>query len=154
QSLAFRTRRQDKGLFRASVSPDGSLFAGRTADGKLGVQKSLDGTFLHRFSGKKEFCEGLVFSRDNRWMASADRDGNTFLWHLQSGKLSHQFKAKSQDSFDRSCHAFTPDGAIFIQARPDCITLWNTQTGKELRRIDAKKEGEWPGGAAVSPDGE
>lgn len=154
QSLAFRSSRQGKGLFRAVVSPDGSLFAGRTGDGDLGVQEALSGQMRHRFAGKKESCEGLVFSRDDRWLASAARDGNTFLWDLQSGKLAHQIKTKSCDGFDEFCHAFTPDGRVFIQARADDITLWSVQTGKELRRIDAKKEGEWPGAAAVSPDGE
>src|SRR4029077_12372821 len=91
---------------------------------------------------------------DNRWLASADGDGHTFLWDLQTGKLSHQFETKRRDVLDKFCHAFTPDGAVFIQARPDGITLWNVQTGKEIRRIDSKKEDEWPGGAAVSPDGE
>jgi WD40 repeat protein len=153
QSLAFRTRRRKQGLFRASVSPDGSLFAGRTGEGELGVQEALGGKFLRRFSAKKECCEGLVFSGDNHWLASAADDGNTFLWNLQSGKLAHQFKAKPRDTFDRFCHAFTPDGGVFIQARADDITFWNVQTGKVIRRIDSKKEREWPGGAAVSPDG-
>ena len=116
QSLAFRSSRQEKGLFRATVSPDGSLFAGRTDNGELGVQESLSGKILQRFAGKKELCEGLVFSRDNRWLASADRDGNTFLWDLRAGKLAHQFKAKPPDVFDEFCHAFTPDGGIFIQS--------------------------------------
>jgi WD40 repeat protein len=153
QSLAFRSR-EEKRLLRAAVSPDGSLFAGRTDNGELGVQEALSGKILHRFAGKKDLCDGLVFSRDNRWLASADSDGNIFLWDLQSGKLAHQFKTKPQDTFDHFCHAFTPDGKVFIQARPDDITLWSVRTGKEIRRIDSKKEGEWPAGAAVSPDGE
>jgi WD40 repeat protein len=152
RSLAFRSR-QEKCLRRAAVSPDGSLFAGRTDDGELGVQEALSGKILHRFAGKKESCEGLVFSRDNRWLASADRDGTTFLWDLHAGKVAHQFKTKPRDSYDEFCHAFTPDGGVFIQARPDDITLWNVQTGKEIRRIDAKEEGKWPAVAAVSPDG-
>ncbi len=154
QSIAFRSSRQEKGLFRATVSPDGSLFAGRTDSGELGVQESLSGKILHRFAGKKDVCEGLVFSRDKRWLASADGDGNTFLWDLQSGKLSHQIKAKPRDSYDEFCHAFTPDGGVFIQARPDDIAFWNVQTGKEMRRINSKKERERPGDAAVSPNGE
>jgi WD40 repeat protein len=67
--------------------------------------------------------------------------------------LAHQFRAKTRQSFGRSCHAFTPDGTVFIRARADDVTLWDTKTGKEIRRIDSKKEDEWPGGAAVSPDG-
>src|SRR5207248_4357548 len=101
---------------------------------------------------KKDICEGLVFSRDNRWLASADRDGNTFLWDLQTGKLSHQFKTKPQDTFDDYCHAFTPDGTVFIQARRDDITLWNVQSGKVIRRIISDKEAKWPGAATGSPD--
>ena len=154
QSLAFRSSRQQEGLFRAAVSPDGSLFAGRLDNWDIGVQRALDGKIIRQFATKKESCEGLVISRDNHWLASADRDGNTFLWDLQAGKLSHQFKAQPRDIFDEFCHAFTPDGNIFIQARPDDITLWNVQTGKEILRIDSKKEHEWPGGAAVSLDGE
>ncbi len=153
QALAFRSR-QERGLFRATISPDGSLFAGRTDDGELGVQESVSGKILHRFAGKKELCEGLVFSRDNRWLASADCDGNTYLWDLREGKVVHQIKAKPRDTFDEFCHAFTPDGEVFIQARPDDITFWNVRTGKEIRRLDSKREREWPGAAAVSPDGE
>jgi WD40 repeat protein len=154
QALAFRRSRQEEGLFRATASPDGSLFAGRTNNGELGVQETLSGKILHRFAGKKESCEGLVFSRDNRWLASADDDGNTFLWDLKVGKLAFQFTSKPRDTFDQFCHAFTPDGGVFIQARADGATFWNMHTGKEMRRIDAKKEDKWPGDAAVSPDGE
>src|SRR5262249_49597603 len=121
---------------------------------ELGVQEALSGKILHRFAGKKEMCEGLVFSRDNRWLASADSDGNTFLWDLQSGRLAHQIKTKPRDTFDEFCHAFTPDGKIFIQARRADITFWDVQTGKEMRRIASKDEDKWPGGAAVSPDGQ
>ncbi|MBI3865843.1 MAG: PD40 domain-containing protein [Planctomycetia bacterium] len=154
QSLAFRRRRQEETLFRATISPDGSLFAGSIDMGELGVQESLSGKILHRFLGEPGFVDGaLAFSRDNRWLASADEHG-TCLWDLQSGKLSHQFEMKRKDETDRFCHAFTPDGTIFIQARSDGITFWNVQSGKVLRRIDSKKEDEWPGGAAVSPDGE
>jgi WD40 repeat protein len=42
---------------------------------------------------------------------------------------------------------------VFIQARTDDITFWNVQTGKEIRRIESKKEREWPGSVSVSPDG-
>jgi WD40 repeat protein len=153
RALAFRSSRRGEGLFCAAVSPDGSLFAGRTDDRKLGVQEALGGKFLHRFSGKKEPCEGLVFSRDNHWLASADFDGNTYLWDLRARKLAHRLKGKPPGSLDHYCHAFTPDGAVFIQARADGITLRDVQTGTEIRHIDSKKEEEWPGGAAVSPDG-
>jgi WD40 repeat protein len=155
QELAFRSSRRQEGVFRAAVSPDGSLFAGRLDNGDLGVQRALDGKIIHRFESedKKQRCDGLVFSRDNRWLASADDDGNTFLWDLQTGKLSHQFKTKPRDLFDEFCHAFTPDGAVFIQARRDRTTLWNVETGKAICRIDSKKEEKWPSEAAVSPDG-
>ena len=48
QALAFRSSRQQTGLFRATVSADGSLCAGRTDDGELGVQELL------RASGRNE----------------------------------------------------------------------------------------------------
>jgi WD40 repeat protein len=154
QGLAFRTSRQGKGLFRATVSPDGSLFAGRTDEGELGVQEALSGKFLHRFATKKERCVGLVFSRDNRWLASAEGDVSSYLWDLQTGKLVHQWETRPRASFDALCHAFTPDGAVFIQAQAAGITIWDVKTGKKIRSIDSKKDGEWPGAVAVSPDGE
>src|SRR5947208_1991665 len=43
QALASRSSRQQTGLFRATISPDGSLVAGRTDNGELGVQESLSG---------------------------------------------------------------------------------------------------------------
>ena len=116
QSLAFRSSPREERPFRATVSPDASLLAGRLGNGDLGVQQALDGKIVHRFPGKKEMCEGLVFSRDNRWLASADPDGNTILWDLSAGKMSHQFKAKPGDIFDHFCNALTPDGGVFIQA--------------------------------------
>ena len=72
---------------------------------------------LYRFAGKKESCEGIAFSCDNHWLASADRDGSTYLWDLRLGKLAQQFKAKPRDTFDDFCHTFAPDGRIFVQAR-------------------------------------
>jgi WD40 repeat protein len=154
QMIAFRSSRQSPGLFRAAVSPDGSLFAGRTDNHDLGVQDAVSGKIIHRFKSEKECCEGLAFSRDNHWLASADKEGNTFLWDLKAGTRAHHFKTKPRETFDEFCHAFTPDGTIFIQARPDDITFWDVQTGKEIRRVDSKKEREWPHAVAASPYGQ
>jgi WD40 repeat protein len=153
RSIAFRSSRQQKGLFRAVVSPDGSLFAGRLEGGELGVQRARDGKIIQRFAIRCEYWEGVDFSRDNRRLAAADRDGNTYIWDVTAGKVLHQFKTKPSGVWDDCCHAFSPDGSVFVQARRDDITFWNVASGKQIRRIDSKKENEWSAEAAISPDG-
>jgi WD40 repeat protein len=153
RSLVFRNSDRGKRLYGAAVSPDGSLFAGRTETGELGVQEALGGRILHRLGGSKAPCDGLVFSRDNRWLASGDRDGNTWIWDLRSGKSAHRFKFEPRDGRKDFWHAFTPDGKTFIRVRVEDITFYDVQTGKEKQRIRSKKKDEWPTGVAVSPDG-
>ena len=135
---------------RRPVSPDGSLFAWaapRTAN--WACRRRLGGRILHRLGDRKAPCQGLVFSRDNRWLASADRDGNMWNWDLRSGKSAHRFKFKPDDFW----RAFTPDGKTFIRVGVDDITFHDVRTGKEKQRIRSKKKDEWPVGVAVSPDG-
>src|SRR5262249_36976383 len=133
QALTFHTTRGQKGLHYRAISPDGSLFARTSNKGEISVQEALSGKILHRFGGLKKRGEGLVFSRDNHRLAAADSDGRTILWDLESGKLLHQVQAKPSATFDEFCHAFTPDGKMFIQVRPDDITFRDVQTGKEIR---------------------
>ena len=138
----------------AVVSCDGTLFAGQAGECVLGVQRAVEGDIIYRFTSEKGMTEGIVFSPDNRWLAAADRDGNTIIWDLRTGKAAHRFKAKPVEVLNGCCHAFTPDGTIFIQARADGVAYWDVRTGKEIRRTVTESEGEWPSKVIVSPNGE
>ena len=88
QSLAFRSSRQEKGLFvprsrPTAVSSQAGSTTASSACNELSMARSS--TAFDQARAKRG---ALVFSRDNHWLASADSDGNTFLWDLQAEAIA------------------------------------------------------------------
>jgi WD40 repeat protein len=136
------------------VSPDGTLIACRLANGNLGIMETESGKERCSFPSKEGRVHQLTFSRDNRWLACNDDDGNVFLWDV-SAKRSRRWTSPGKDPL-HCRHAFTPDGKTLIHAtKAGHIFLWDVTTGKELCHIEPDKKKEYHlNGLAVSPDGQ
>src|SRR5262249_11873284 len=63
-------------------------------------------------------------------------DGTVGLWEVASGKLLRQISPTSKITFPRG---FSPDGSVLATSSTSqdkkSIRLWQTATGKELRRL-------------------
>lgn len=155
RSLAFRCDR-DKTPWHSVVSPDGSLVAGHVEEIGLCVQATGTGTERWRLPGKKNAVHALAFSKDNRWLASSDDDGNAFLWDLKTGKQSRQWKSPAKERYDQ-LHVFSPDGNTLVHTTPNGhIVTWDIPSGNELFHIKPKEDSlEYSvRGVSISPNGE
>jgi len=154
QSLAFRADRATT-PWHSIVSPDGILVAGHVEDVGLCVQETGTGKERWRLPGKKNAVHGLAFSRDNRWLASSDDDGNVFLWDLQTGKKSRQWKSPEIDRYDQH-HVFSPDGKTLVHTTPNGhIVAWGIYSDDELFHIKPMEKTLQYSvrGVSISPDG-
>ena len=71
----------------------------------------------------------IVFSPDNKTLASGREGGVTCLWDAQTGALLKEFKGHSSAVL---ALAFSPDGATLASGGEDAtVRLWDVQTGQE-----------------------
>jgi WD40 repeat protein len=141
---------------RAEFSPDGKIILAvsspRTNDGRIDYTTSLWGSntgkllWAFRTSPPKGQLTA-VFSPNSQLLAIDDRE-NVALWGISTGKVLRLFPGQVRPDFG-------PSGQSFVTVSKDntAATLWQTQTGQQLLKIDA------PGdensefiGALLSPD--
>jgi RNA polymerase sigma factor (sigma-70 family) len=106
-----------------------------------------------RFRMPYESFYATAFSPDGKSLAAIDTAGHVSLWDMSTGRPRHYEKmdlagtGKPQSKQEvHALVAFSPDGKSLIVGmnrgtwiRPLC--LWETETGKEIRRFDGLKEG-------------
>ncbi len=89
--------------------------------------------------GHESYVQGLEFSPDGKWLASASGDKSVRVWSLADGK-----EAKKLDGHGASVYAvaFAPSGALLASGGSDkTVRLWNPVEGKEAKTIaDAHEE--------------
>ncbi len=101
--------------------------------------------------------EGVAFSRDGRWLASADNGGRVVLWDVSTRRPLRSFEGRNFTEV-----AFTPDAKLPVAAGDDgrrlvsgcrdgTIKIWDAATGDLLRTLTGhlKKVSD----VAFSPDG-
>jgi WD40 repeat protein len=146
-------RRVEVGI-RAGISPDGKLVAGWT--GPLSAIRLWDVTTGEEqcpFEEKVESASRLIFSPDNKVIASICNKGKFVLWEVSTGRQVPPFGG--EESSKIFPQAFTPDGTALLaldrMAGSNPLCLWDLATGKELRRFPT-----WvgnPSAAGFSPNG-
>ncbi len=113
-----RLKGHDKGLIKCiAISPDGKLVASGGSDRMLRIREISSGkevlTIEHPggFSSMDGNPDKAVWSSDGEFIATADKDGNVYLWQ-SDGKPVHKWKA------GRWVHSllFTPDNKHIITA--------------------------------------
>lgn len=89
------------------------------------------GKTIHAFSGHYPQVCSLAFSSDGRMLASGGSDNLILLWPLDKEKLS-----PTRSGFSVRALAVSPDGKMMATSGFGTICLWETETGKEIRRLD------------------
>ena len=81
------------------------------------------------FAGHVDFVNGLSFSPDGKFLASAGAEGRILLWDVKTGK---QIRALAGHSDEVNAVAFNPEGTMLASAGVDStIRLWNPSTGEQ-----------------------
>src|SRR5262249_23427635 len=100
-----------------------------------------------------DFVNGLTWSADGRWIASAENGGVARLWDATTGRpvcvlAGHREAVTSV--------AFSPDGKRLVTASKDSVPAWDRQTGQRLYTIQfrARREpGQEVASAVFASDG-
>jgi RNA polymerase sigma factor (sigma-70 family) len=118
-----------------AFSPDGKVLAsGKHGNGEVHLWDARTGELL-RALDVKPTVNRVVFSPDGRTLAVGhDRAGygqNVQLWDVDTGKKVRQLgESHKRTTFP----LFSPDGKIVATCGEKGFCLWETATGKELRR--------------------
>src|SRR5262249_11585062 len=156
--------RHNSGVNTIAVSPDGkTLFGGgglsvRAWDGATGKER-------RRFDFRgipEEEVEVIALSADGKTLATCGSH-TVCLWEVESGKELRHWKVTIERleplPFRRprgyAFLAFSPEGKTLLSRGPvgKGLHLWETATGKEVRRFDEIRDTVTLRAHALSPDG-
>ena len=159
--VIFRLEGHTSGVLSAAISSDG-LLAVTGAGSQLGsdqprgdtsliVWDLATGAALQRLEGHTGDVNNVVFSRDNRTVFSASRDGTIREWDIESGIELRQFVGHDANVNDL---ALSPDGRRLVSAGDDRMILWDVATGRETQSISDLGENLIVRVVAFSPPGD
>jgi WD40 repeat protein len=122
-------------FFSGCLSPDGNWCVGCNAStNRICIFQASDGRFV-RFL-KAENVGTVMFSPDNKWLASCGTDEYLF-WETGSWRCTHRIPRKATSGYWGEI-AFSADGRIAaISITPRLIELIAVATGEELATLEA-----------------
>ncbi|MBF0446669.1 MAG: caspase family protein [Magnetococcales bacterium] len=149
--------RSGKGPGRELNSHDGDVSAvAWSSDGRtvaVGHKKgpiqlwTADGVKQSRLSLHQQTVNGLSFSPNGVYLASAGEDENLILWSVSQGQLVKKFEGHQKGV---NGVVFSADGRLLSSASKDqTVRFWQQESGQEMARLVSMKSG-W---AVVAPDG-
>jgi WD40 repeat protein len=154
---------------RAAFAPDGRTAAFASADKTIRIHETATGKELRRLSGIPGNVTALGFAPGGKVLAARHGDNTIRLYDVVKGVELLQITLRPggkqapgnvivlggpRGRTRGPGLAFSPDGALLVAPRPggsgSLLALFDTTTGKELRRIESPQR---VAGFAFSPDG-
>src|SRR5262249_42713426 len=115
-------------VFRALFSPDGKIVLTSSSDGTARLWNARPDQQARHFVGHTGQIEGVAWSPDGTELLTASGDGLR-LWNAMTYQELQQFSAYGDG-------VLSPDGREVLARQLDgYLSLWDTQTGQELRRF-------------------
>lgn len=138
-------------IYSVSFSPDGTMIATGSWNGRIHLWDTSTGDLLKTLSGHRSRATSLDFSQDGNYLVSSGFDLTIHVWNLENYMLVNSFKDGSILNTDI---AISPDGKLIACGSADdgIIRLWDAQTGNIAKTIAGHTN--YIRSVAFSPDGE
>ena len=142
------------------VSFDGRTILTGSKDGTARLWEAATGKELKRFVGHADELVGASMSKDGRFVLTSSQDGTVRLWDARTAQELRRFGERKTGVVSLVlCSALSPDGRFALTGNVEAsdlkdegihlAILWDTATGKELRRF---AHPEFVHSVAFSPD--
>jgi WD40 repeat protein len=122
-------------IYRLHFSADGSRLVSGSSDNTARVWSMETGAEVQQIRIPGSGIGDVAMSRDGQRLATVD----TFLtncvkiWDLQSAAL---LKEIPRTNWTAQWSRFAPDGNLLVAGSDRSVTLWNVETGEEMRSYD------------------
>ena len=136
---------------KSILSPDGQLLF-IAIEEKICIIDLKSRSFKHTLTGNSEPVENLALTPDGRTLATCDRNGNFFIWDVQTLALRQRLTGNSGPV---ELLALSPDGRILATTSsglPLCI--WEIETGTKYPLNESQNPDQWAYSLAISPTGQ
>jgi RNA polymerase sigma factor (sigma-70 family) len=118
---------------RVAVSPDGKLIASAGREAGIRLWSAATGEELGQLPTKEGRFLSLAFSPDGKALSSSAAEWVIRLWDPVRREALRTLDVKGV----ALNLAFAPDGRTLAGSDSKGVTLWDSQTGKVLRRLDS-----------------
>ena len=132
-----------------AFSPDGTMLALGTYDGKIKLWDTAAGTTTATLEGHRSTVYSMAFSPDGSQLVSGGSyDLTVMLWDVATG--THATMEGHTDVVQSV--AFSPDGTTLASGSDDhTVRLWDAATGTDIATLEEHTS--WVFSVAFSPDG-
>jgi WD40 repeat protein len=126
----------DSWVLAAAYSHDGRLLITGGEDGKVMLFDTVDGRWLHTFSGHGDCIHAVAFGPLSRWVASASKDRSLKVWDVQERRLCWDLSGHDEAV---TAVAIEPTGRIIASGSNDeKIRLWEFGGGTPILTLQAR----------------
>lgn len=105
-------------------------------------------------SGHSGGVNSVAISPDGRWVAASSTRGFAVcIWEITTGELIHRLENYLQIA---KSVTFSPDGQYVVYGGAQTVTIWSTQTGKDVSKNThfRRQPSKWLDFVTFSPNGE
>ncbi|MGC3971202.1 MAG: WD40 repeat domain-containing protein [Pirellulales bacterium] len=126
------------GVWRASVSPDGSRLATAGDDSVVSLYDVRSRKLTSRMTGHDRLVFSVAWNPDGSELASASWDGTVRIWDPLSGETKRILRGPKE----LFTVAWNRDGSMIAGGSEDkSVWIWNSATGDVLHRLKGHTDG-------------